>query len=96
MGKNRPDHLLQDTQSVKTHAAVSHAQWLLRLDGVVIQRVNQLSEYFSQLSFLFLLSVVKCGRICVAQTCAHSGIEPSTLAKEFLQGGPKVRIFDHF
>ena len=22
------------------------AQWLLRLDGVVIQRVNQLSEYF--------------------------------------------------
>ena len=22
MGKNRPDHLLQDTQSVKTHAAV--------------------------------------------------------------------------
>ena len=45
MGKNRPDHLLQDTQSVKTHAAVIRritAQWLLRLDGVVIQRVNPL------------------------------------------------------
>ena len=28
-------------------------------------------------------SSVKCGRICRAQTCAHSGIEPSTLAKGF-------------
>jgi len=34
---------------------------------------------------------VDCGRICRAQTCAHSGIEPSTLAKGFLQDGPKVR-----
>ena len=31
-----------------------------------------------------------------AKTCAHSGIEPSTFAKGFLQGGPKIRIFDHF
>ena len=31
-----------------------------------------------------------------AETCAHSGIEPSTLAKGFLQDGPKIRIFDHF
>jgi len=37
------------------------------------------------------LSSVKCGLICRAQTCAHSGIEPSTLAKGFLQDGPKVR-----
>ena len=39
------------------------------------------------------LGVAKCGglRICRAQTCAHSGIEPSTLAKGFLQDGPKVR-----
>jgi len=37
------------------------------------------------------LSVAKCGRVCRAQTCAHSGIEPSTFAKGFLQGGPKVR-----
>jgi len=37
------------------------------------------------------LSVAKCGCVCRAQTCAHSGLEPSTLAKGFLQGGPKVR-----
>jgi len=37
------------------------------------------------------LSVAKCGRICTAQNCAHSGIELSTLAKGFPQGGPKVR-----
>jgi len=35
------------------------------------------------------LSVVKCGRVCKAQTCAHSGIEPSRLAKGFPQGGTK-------
>ena len=35
------------------------------------------------------LSSVKCGRICRAQTCAHSGVEPSRSAKAFLQGGPK-------
>ena len=39
---------------------------------------------------------LKCSRICRAETCAHSNIEPSTLAKGFLQGGPKIRIFDHF
>ena len=32
------------------------------------------------------LSVAKCGRVYRAQTCAHSGVEPSTLAKGFLQG----------
>ena len=37
------------------------------------------------------LSVAKCGRICRAHSCENSGIEPSTLAKGFLQGGPKVR-----
>ena len=46
------------------------------------------------------LSVAKCGSICRAQTCAHSGIEPSRSAKGFLQGGPKsskkFRIFHHF
>jgi len=35
------------------------------------------------------LSSVKCGRICRAQTCPHSGIEPSTLAKGFLSRGQK-------
>jgi len=37
------------------------------------------------------LSVAKCGRICRAQICAHSGIEPSILTKGILQDGPKVR-----
>ena len=37
-----------------------------------------------------ILSVVKCGRVCRAQTYAHCGIEPSKLAKGFLQGGPKT------
>ena len=36
------------------------------------------------------LSDAKCGAVCRAQTCAHSVIEPSTLAKAFLQGGPKT------
>ena len=46
------------------------------------------------------LSDAKCSPICTAQTCAHSGIEPSRSAKAFLQGGPKTskkfRIFYHF
>ena len=46
------------------------------------------------------LSVAKCGPICKAQTCAHSGVEPSRSAKAFLQGGPKsskkFRIFHNF
>ena len=35
------------------------------------------------------LSIVKCSRVCMAQTCAHTGIEPSRLDKGFPQGGPK-------
>jgi len=46
------------------------------------------------------LSVFKCGGVCRAQTCAHSGIERSTLAKGFIHGWPKTlknfRIFEHF
>ena len=46
------------------------------------------------------LSDAKCGPVCRAQTCAHSGVEPSRSAKAFLQGGPKsskkIRIFHHF
>jgi len=30
------------------------------------------------------LSVAKCSRLCRAQICVHSGIEPSTLAKGYL------------
>ena len=46
------------------------------------------------------LSDAMCSPICWAQTCAHSGVEPSRSAKAFLQGGPKssrkFRIFHHF
>ena len=46
------------------------------------------------------LSDTKCGPVCRAQTCAHSGVEPSRSAKAFLQAGPKTsktfRIFHHF
>ena len=46
------------------------------------------------------LSDAKCSPICRAQTCVHSGIEPSRSAKAFLQVGPKsskkIRIFHHF
>ena len=35
------------------------------------------------------VSDAKCSPICRAQTCAHSGAEPSRSAKGFLQGGPK-------
>jgi len=45
------------------------------------------------------LSDAKCSPICRAQTCAHSGAEPSRSAKGFLQGGQKsskkFRIFHH-
>ena len=45
----------------------------------------------------FFLSASKCGSICRAETCAHSGVEPSRLAEAILQGGPKVRkIFEFF
>jgi len=37
-----------------------------------------------------VLSVVKCGRICRAQTCAHYGTEPSRLAKQFPHAGSKT------
>jgi len=37
------------------------------------------------------LSASKCGSVCRAQTCAHSGVEPSRSVKAFLKGGPKVR-----
>ena len=35
------------------------------------------------------LSVVKCGSVCRAKTCAHSGIKPFRLAEGFPRGGSK-------
>jgi len=58
-------------------------------DVIPVLRLTPVATQPSDVSLF--LSVAKCGRICRAQTCAHSGIEPSTLAKGFLQGGPKVR-----
>ena len=67
-------------------------------DVIPVLRLTPIAPQPSAVSVF--LSVSKCGVVCMAQTCAHSGIEPSTLAKGFLQGGPKVRkkirIFDHF
>jgi len=46
------------------------------------------------------LSDAMCSPMYRAQTCAHSGVEPSRSAKVFLQGGQKsskkFRIFHHF
>ena len=49
--------------------------------------------------FIFI-SDAKCGPICRAQTCAHSGVEPSRSAEAILQGEPKsskkILIIHHF
>ena len=58
-------------------------------DVIPVLRLTPIATHPSAVSAF--LSVAKCGRVCRAQTCAHSGIEPSTLAKRFLQGWPKVR-----
>ena len=50
--------------------------------------------------YIFISVAVEYGSICRAQTCAHSGVEPSRSAKAILQDGPKsskkFRIFHHF
>jgi len=58
-------------------------------DVIPVLRLMPIATQPSAISVF--LSVAKCGRVCRAQTCAHSGIEPSTLAKGFLWGGPIVR-----
>jgi len=58
-------------------------------DIIPVLRLTPIAIQLSAVSVF--LSVAKCGRVCRAQTCVHSGIEQSTLAKGFLQGGPKVR-----
>jgi len=71
-------------------------EWVLKIKkkrGVVsfVHRIATISIF---------LSVAECGSICMAQTCVHSGVEPSRSTKAFLQGGPKsskkIRIFYHF
>ena len=61
-------------------------------DVIPVLRLTPIGTQPSAVSvFLASPSAVDCSRVCRAQTCAHSGIEPSTLAKGFLQDGPKVR-----
>ena len=69
-------------------------------EGVKTQKMGMVSFVLRTATISIFLSVVKCGSICRAQTCAHSGVEPSRSAKALLQGGPKTskkfRIFHHF
>jgi len=72
-----------------------------RVEGELkIQKIGGSHSSSEQLPFLFFLSASKCCSICRAETCTHSGLEPSTSAKAILQGGPKsskiIRIFHHF
>ena len=64
-------------------------------DVIPVLRLTPIGTQPSAVSVF--LSVAKCSGLQShmqgAQTCAHSGIESSTLAKGFLQGGPKVRNF---
>jgi len=53
------------------------------------QKMGVVSFVLRTATISVFLSVAKCGSICRAQTCAHSGLKPSTSAKAFLQGGPK-------
>ena len=65
-----------------------------------IQKMGVVSFVLRTATISIFLSDTKCGPVCRAQTCAHSGVEPSRLTKAFLQGGPKsskkFRIFHHF
>ena len=71
--------------------------WPKLSDVIPVLRITPAATEPSTVSVF--LSVVKCGRLCRAQTCAHSAIEPSTLAKGFLQSVPKTfkkfRIFEY-
>jgi len=64
------------------------------------QKMEVVSFVLRTATISISLSVAKCSSICTAQTCAHSGVEPSRSAKAFLQDGPKsskkFRIFHHF
>jgi len=55
-------------------------------DVIPILRITPRATEPSTVSVFVI--VVKCGSVCRAQTCAHSGIKPSRLAKGFSQGGP--------
>ena len=56
-------------------------------DVISVLQITPRATEPSTVSVFF--SVVRCCRVCRAQTCAHSGIEPSRLAKRFPRGGQK-------
>ena len=57
------------------------------------ERPNTSFEDYEPSTVSVFVSVVSCGRVCREQSYAHSGIEPSRLAKGFLQSGPKNKNF---
>jgi len=63
-------------------------------DVIPVLRLTPIATQPSAVSVF--LSVAKCGRLCRAQTCAHSGIEPSTLAKGFQMMGQKFEKNSNF
>jgi len=72
-----------------------------RVEGELkTQKMGVVSFVQRPATISIFLSASKCGSVCMAQTCAHSGVEPSRSAKAFLQGGPKsskkLRFFHHF
>ena len=56
-------------------------------DVIPVLRITPRATELSTVSVF--LSIVKFSRVRMAQTCAHTGIEPSRLDKGFPQGGPK-------
>ena len=65
-----------------TYRRISHSVYRMgqKVSGrIPILRITAIAPE-PMIPFLFVLSVVKCGQICRAQTCAHYGTEPSRLA----------------
>ena len=66
-------------------------------DIIPVLRLTPIGTQPSAVSvFLTSPSAVDCSRICRAQTCAHSGIEPSTLTKGFQRMGQKFEKNSNF
>jgi len=61
-----------------------------RVEGELkTQKMGVVSVVHRTTTISIFLSASKCSSIFRAQTCAHSGAEPSRSAKALLQGGPK-------
>ena len=80
--------------SVWTNRSRVSTGWAKNCDVIPVLRIPPRATEPSTVSVS--LSSVRCGRICSAQTCAHSGIQPSTLAKGFQKMGQKFEKNSHF